>query len=125
MQHRYWELLDRFSVYLMGMIYLERRRKKAQEAGEGYFGFNGDGGETAVAAETVNPLTVPLAVNTSPGRQIFAFIPLVLVGVANKFFTISIPKWYPEGFDFSKIGLDMFGKVDLATVTGIWSVELA
>lgn len=47
------------------------------------------------------------------------------MGVANKFFTISIPKWYPEGFDFSKIGLDLFGKVDLATVTGIWSVELA
>ncbi|MGE7762309.1 GntP family permease [Peribacillus sp. NPDC097895] len=112
-------------VLSMGMIYLERRRKKAQEAGEGYLGFNGDGGETAVAAETVNPLPVPLAVNTTPVRQIFAFIPLVLVGVANKFFTMSIPKWYPEGFDFSKIGLDLFGKVDLATVTGIWSVELA
>lgn len=47
------------------------------------------------------------------------------MGVANKFFTISIPKWYPAGFDFSKIGLDLFGKVDLATVTGIWSIELA
>lgn len=38
---------------------------------------------------------------------------------------MSIPKWYPEGFDFSKLGLEAFGKVDLATVTGIWSVELA
>ena len=115
-------------VLCLGLLYLERRRKKAQMAGEGYFGFNGAGEETAVAAETVNMSAAPStnsANSASIGRQVLAFVPLILVGVANKFFTISIPKWYPEGFDFSKLGLEAFGKVDLATVTGIWSVELA
>ena len=112
-------------VLCLGLLYLERRRKKAQSAGEGYFGFNGAGEETAVAAETVNMSAAPSTNSASIGRQVLAFVPLVLVGVANKFFTISIPKWYPEGFDFSKLGLEAFGKVDLATVTGIWSVELA
>ncbi|MEJ9314667.1 GntP family permease [Priestia megaterium] len=112
-------------VLCLGLLYLERRRKKAQSAGEGYFGFNGAGEETAVAAETVNMSAAPSTNPASIGRQVLAFVPLILVGVANKFFTISIPKWYPEGFDFSKLGLEAFGKVDLATVTGIWSVELA
>jgi len=112
-------------VLCLGLLYLERRRKKAQSVGEGYFGFNGAGEETAVAAETVNMSAAPSTNSASIGRQVLAFVPLILVGVANKFFTISIPKWYPEGFDFSKLGLEAFGKVDLATVTGIWSVELA
>ena len=36
-----------------------------------------------------------------------------------------IPKWYPNGFDFSTIGMKAFGKVELSAVVGIWSVELA
>ncbi|MDD1515723.1 GntP family permease [Priestia megaterium] len=112
-------------VLCLGLLYLERRRKKAQIAGEGYFGFNGAGEETAVTAETVNMSAAPSTNSASIGRQVLAFVPLILVGVTNKFFTMSIPKWYPEGFDFSKLGLEAFGKVDLATVTGIWSVELA
>lgn len=58
-------------------------------------------------------------------QQIIAFIPLILVGVMNKVFTIMIPKWYPNGFDFSTIGMKAFGKVELSAVVGIWSVELA
>ena len=44
-------------------------------------------------------------------QQLIAFIPLILVGVMNKVFTIMIPKWYPSGFDFSAIGMKAFGKV--------------
>ena len=58
-------------------------------------------------------------------QQLIAFIPLILVGVMNKVFTIMIPKWYPSGFDFSAIGMKAFGKVELSAVVGIWSVELA
>ncbi len=54
-----------------------------------------------------------------------AFLPLVLVGVMNKFFTVSIPKWYENGFDFSKIGLEAFGSVNMSSVVGVWSVEMA
>ncbi|HWO95940.1 MAG TPA: GntP family permease [Bacillus sp. (in: firmicutes)] len=112
-------------VFTLGMIYLEGRRKKAQAAGEGYFGFGDASGETAAAVETANLSSAPALTKSNTGRQILAFVPLVLVGVANKFLTVSIPKWYPEGFDFSQIGLESFGKVDLAAVTGIWSVEIA
>lgn len=112
-------------VFILGMTYLERRRKKAQAAGEGYLGFGDASGEMAAAAETTNLLSTHTEAQSKIGRQILAFVPLVLVGVANKFLTISVPKWYPEGFDFSKIGLESFGKVDLAVVTGIWSVEIA
>lgn len=111
-------------VFVLGMVYLESRRKKAQTKGEGYFGFGDAGGETAAAAEAVE-LPSDTLKESSVGRQILAFVPLVLVGVANKFLTVSVPKWYPNGFDFSKIGLESFGKVDLAAVTGIWSVEIA
>lgn len=58
-------------------------------------------------------------------QQVIAFVPLILVGVMNKVFTIMIPKWYPNGFDFSAIGMKAFGKVELSAVVGIWSVELA
>ena len=44
----------------------------------------------------------------SIGRRIFAFVPVVLVGVLNKVFTTIIPQWYPNGFDF--LPLDEFSK---------------
>jgi H+/gluconate symporter-like permease len=64
-------------------------------------------------------------VEESLARKIFAFLPLVLVGVSNKFFTTYIPKWYPNGFDFSDIGLEQFGVIEIQSVLGIWSVVLA
>ncbi len=54
-----------------------------------------------------------------------AFVPLILVGVMNKCFTMWLPHWYPDGFDFAPLGLEAFGKIDLSSVTAIWSVELA
>jgi H+/gluconate symporter-like permease len=43
----------------------------------------------------------------------------------NKVFVTMIPKWYPNGFDFTKVGLDTLGVVDVTTVAGIWAVEMA
>ena len=40
-------------------------------------------------------------INGKIARQILAFLPLVLVGVMNKYLTTSIPTWYPNGFDFA------------------------
>ncbi|MFY4773628.1 GntP family permease [Metabacillus sp. RGM 3146] len=113
-------------VFILGMLYLENRRKKAAKAGEGYYGFEGEiaaGAENDLAAEKNAPIN--LNSETSVGRQILAFVPLVLVGVMNKVFTILFPKWYPNGFDFASIHLDAFGKVELSSVVAIWSVELA
>ncbi|MTH53014.1 GntP family permease [Bacillus mangrovi] len=113
-------------VLVLGMVYLESRRKKALREGEGYAGFNPElaaGNESGLAAEK----EAVLSSGTEPSiaRQILAFVPLVLVGVMNKFFTVSFPQWYPNGFDFSAIGLEAFGKIELSSVVAIWSVELA
>lgn len=79
------------------------------------------------ASLQVEQKNMPLINNIEITRaqQLIAFIPLILVGVMNKVFTIMIPKWYPSGFDFSAIGMKAFGKVELSAVVGIWSVELA
>lgn len=35
-----------------------------------------------------------------------------------------IPKWYPNGFDFSAIGLGTYA-VDVPAVAAIWAIEMA
>lgn len=110
-------------VLIVGLLYLESRRKKAERAGEGYYGFPS---ETAATAEVQNQ-EAPAHLSTEQplGRQILAFVPLILVAVMNKVFVTNIPKWYPEGFDFTKIGMDALGVVDVSTFSAIWAVEMA
>jgi H+/gluconate symporter-like permease len=118
-------ILGGLFVLVIGLIYLESRKKKAAKAGEGYYGF---GTEIASAAEGLAKQEEPVAnfsTEQSVGRQIFAFVPLVLVGVMNKVFITYIPQWYPNGFDFTKIGLAAFGVVDTKAVAAIWAVEMA
>ncbi|MBO9131156.1 GntP family permease [Bacillus sp. 165] len=114
-------------VLIMGLLYLESRRKKAEKEGEGYFGF--EGSEIAASSEALAENDAPELKNTGTqqklSRQLLAFVPLILVGVMNKFFTLSLPKWYPNGFDFASIGLPAFGQVQLPSVLAIWSVEMA
>lgn len=115
-------------MLIVGMLYIERCRRKAAAAGEGYFG------QMGAEAEMAAGLAVEMAEFEASKEKSFdvvqakdwlAFLPLILVGVMNKFFTVSIPKWYENGFDFSKIGLEAFGSVNMASVVGIWSVEMA
>jgi H+/gluconate symporter-like permease len=112
-------------VFVIGIWYLESRRKKAEKAGEGYLGFDG---EIAAGQEVQTTTEMPSISTSAPTpvlHQILAFVPLLLVGISNKFFVISFPKWYPNGFDFKSIGLEAFGVVQLSSVVGIWSVECA
>jgi H+/gluconate symporter-like permease len=112
-------------VLTLGLLYLEMRRRKAEKAGEGYYGF---GAENAAALEkelVSEKETAPdLSTDQSISRQIMAFIPLILVGVTNKLFITYIPKWYPNGFDFSAIGLKAYA-VDVPAVAAIWAIEMA
>ncbi|WHY78245.1 GntP family permease [Neobacillus sp. WH10] len=113
-------------VLALGLLYLETRRKKAAKAGEGYYGF---GTETAAALNlaTTEEKEAPapdLTSSQSVLKQIMAFVPLVLVGVTNKLFITYIPKWYPNGFDFSAIGLKAY-TVDVPAVAAIWAIEMA
>ncbi|MFZ7943353.1 GntP family permease [Neobacillus sp. 19] len=110
----------------LGLLYLEMRRKKAEKAGEGYYGFNK---ETAAAVELAvskekDESAPDLTSSQSVFKQIMAFVPLILVGVTNKLFITYIPKWYPNGFDFSAIGLKAYS-VDVAAVAAIWAIEMA
>ncbi|MFD3448123.1 GntP family permease [Microbacteriaceae bacterium 4G12] len=113
-------------VFVVGIFYLESRRKKAEAAGEGYLGFDGEiaaAQDQALPQEDVAP--IPSHSKQKLSRQLLAFVPLILVGVMNKIFTIYLPKWYPNGFDFEAIGLKAFGKIQLPSVLAIWSVEMA
>ena len=116
-------------IIVVGMLYLERCRRKAATAGEGYFG-KIQAGEFEMAASLAVEkeefeVDKKMSLEAVSAKDWLAFLPLVLVGVMNKFFTVSIPKWYENGFDFSKIGLEAFGSVNMSSVVGIWSVEMA
>ncbi|MGG5252762.1 GntP family permease [Neobacillus sp. SM06] len=114
-------ILGAIFVFVVGLLYLEMRRRKAERAGEGYYGFDK---ETAAGIET-NELAVPdLTTQLSVSKQVLAFIPLILVGVTNKLFITYIPKWYPKGFDFSAIGLKAY-TVDVTASAAIWAIEMA
>jgi len=111
-------------VLVVGLLYLEMRRRKAEKAGEGYYGLKS---ETAAAAEAykADEVAAPdLTTQVSVGKQILAFIPLILVGVTNKLFITYIPKWYPNGFDFSAIGLKTY-TVDVTASAAVWAIEMA
>ena len=102
-------------IFILGMLYLNSRRKKAEAAGEGYDSFG------TIEEEEIK---VDMNEKESTGRKIFAFVPVILVGVLNRVFSTLIPQWYPNGFDFSTIGLD-YPSIETAKVLGVWSVEIA
>jgi H+/gluconate symporter-like permease len=112
-------------VLVVGLLYLETRRRKAEKAGEGYYGFQT---ETAAALENLkenpNEPDLDLTAKQSVGKLIFAFVPLILVGVTNKLFITYIPKWYPNGFDFAALGLKAY-TVDVTAVAAVWAIIMA
>ncbi|MFE0507603.1 GntP family permease [Peribacillus butanolivorans] len=122
-------------IISLSLIYLNHCRHKAARNGEGYFGI-GDkaidreaaeaemAASSAISVETTNKLGMDSEKAISR-KDLLAFIPLVLVGVMNKFFTESFPLWYAKGFDFATIGLKDYGNVDMSKVIGVWSVEMA
>lgn len=114
-------------VFGAGMMYLETMRKKAAKRGEGFYGLDNAESAATAEAEALEEGGNSIDMNAEPStlRAILAFAPLVLVGVSNKFFTVNLPKWYPNGFDFSKIGLESYGTIQISGVVGIWSVQMA
>jgi H+/gluconate symporter-like permease len=101
-------LLGAAFVLVLGLAYLDWRRKRARSAGEGY----GEG-------HTNEP--EPLKDEVLPHPAI-ALIPLILVGVLNKVFGASIPEAYGPSFLFSKLGLNV-DALDVGKVSAVWAVE--
>ncbi|RNF85216.1 GntP family permease [Montanilutibacter psychrotolerans] len=100
-------------ILVVGLLYLDWRRRVARKAGEGY-------GDPATL------LNEPLAfAGGALANPAIAILPLVLVGVSNKLFTTWIPRLYGEShaFDPAVIGDAAPVVQKVASVAAIWAVE--
>jgi H+/gluconate symporter-like permease len=104
-------LLGSVFILIVGMAYLESRRRKAARTGEGY----GENLRNEPAAFSGERLAHPL----------IAILPLVLVGVANKWLTDLIPKLYgpTQSFVPAVIGEAKPVVQDVSRLAAIWAVE--
>jgi H+/gluconate symporter-like permease len=100
-------------ILALGMSYLEWRRRVARRNGEGY----GD------AATLVNE-PAPFA-GGKLANPIIAILPLVLVAVGNKLFTVLIPHAYGDAHQFVPAVVGNTAPVvqEVSKVAAIWAVE--
>ncbi|MBA5607707.1 GntP family permease [Duganella sp. FT3S] len=94
-------------ILIVGLSYLSWRRRQAAAAGEGY----GTGHHNEPATVALDRLPHPL----------LALLPLVLVGVLNKVFTLAIPKVFGASFTANLPGHPLV--VDVSKLVAIWAVE--
>ena len=99
-------------ILIMGMLYLESRRRKAAAAGEGY------GDEATLLNEPTSFSGGKLA------HPLVAVLPLVLVAVSNKLFSQWIPQLYGTSHAFipAVIGEPAPVVQEIAKIAGIWAV---
>jgi H+/gluconate symporter-like permease len=97
------------TVFVAGSLYLEWRRRQAQRTGEGY----GAAHQNEPSGLSDEELPHPF----------LAILPLILVGVLNKLFTIAIPAAYGKSFDFLSAGVPQVAPVEVDKVAAIWAVE--
>jgi len=98
-------------IIIVGMLYLESRRKAAARTGEGY-------GENHLNEPE------PLAQDKLP-NPVLAILPLIAVGVFNKVFTIVIPQIYGASYQLQLAGNPKPVVTDVSKVVAIWAVEAA
>ncbi|GAA4864455.1 GntP family permease [Luteimonas vadosa] len=100
-------------ILAVGMAYLEWRRRVALRAGEGY-------GDPATL------LNEPVAYEGGRlANPLVAILPLVLVGLSNKWFTHWIPRVYGDSHDFAPSVVGNAAPVvqEVSKVAAIWAVE--
>jgi H+/gluconate symporter-like permease len=100
-------------ILVVGVAYLDWRRRVALKAGEGY-------GDPASLVNEPAEFTGGRLAN-----PLIAILPLVLVGVANKLFTGWIPQIYGESHSFVPAVIGNAAPVvqKISSVTAIWAVE--
>jgi H+/gluconate symporter-like permease len=99
-------------IIVVGLAYLEWRRRAAMAKGEGY------GTSLVNEPEHVQTANLP--------NPVLAIAPLVLVGVANFVLTKLIPEWYGASYTVSPDvlpGVHTPVSVPVKTVVAIWAVE--
>jgi len=104
-------VLGSLFVLIGGMLYLERQRRKARRAGEGY------GTDLRNEPETPQDITLP--------HPLVALLPLLLVGVMNLAFTHWIPQWYGSIYEIDLPGLKAPIQTQVSKMIAIWSVQAA
>ena len=98
-------------IVIAGLSYLEWRRRQAAAAGEGYGTDLVNEPEPFENAKLANPW--------------IAILPLVLVGVMNKVFTIGIPEVYGKSYSFVPAVVGKAAPVvqEISKIAAIWAVE--
>ncbi|MBK8336855.1 MAG: GntP family permease [Sterolibacteriaceae bacterium] len=98
-------------ILIAGLAYLEWRRRQAAAAGEGYGTDLVNEPEPFESAKLANPL--------------IAILPLVLVGVMNKVFTVLIPGFYGKSHSFVPAVIGKAAPVvqEVSKIAAIWAVE--
>jgi len=100
-------------ILTLGLSYLEWRRRKAAADGEGY-------GDPAALINEPAPFAGGALAN-----PFVAILPLVFVGVANKWFTVLIPQMYGSRHEFVPAVMGNAPPVvqEVSKVAAIWAVE--
>jgi H+/gluconate symporter-like permease len=99
-------------IIVVGLAYLEWRRRAAMAKGEGY------GTTLQNEPERVESTSLP--------NPLLALLPLIVVGVANFLLTRMIPDWYGASFTVSPDmlpGLKAPVTTPIKTVVAIWAVQ--
>jgi H+/gluconate symporter-like permease len=98
-------------ILVAGLSYLGWRRRKATAAGEGYGTILVNEPEVIEQGKLANPF--------------IAILPLVLVGVMNKLFTVAIPELYGQSYSFVPAVVGKAAPVtqEISKITAIWAVE--
>ncbi|MQQ99597.1 GntP family permease [Glaciimonas soli] len=98
-------------ILVVGLIYLEWCRRRAAANDEGYGTNLLNEPEQIADDKLVNPL--------------IALLPLVVVGVMNKVFTVWIPIWYGPTHEMTLAGTTKPITTQVSSVVAIWAVEAA
>jgi H+/gluconate symporter-like permease len=98
-------------ILILGFLYLDWHRKRAEKAGEGYGTNMVNEPEPFVSQKLMNPW--------------LAALPLIVVGVMNKIFTSAIPSFYGKTHAMTITGSTNTINTDITKHVAIWSVEAA
>ena len=104
-------ILGALFILIVGLAYLDWCRRRALRAGEGY------GVAPLNEPEPFDHVRLP--------HPLIALLPLILVGVFNKLFTLAIPEFYGPSISFipAVAGETVPVVQDVAKVAAIWAVE--
>ena len=100
-------------ILVLGLMYLEWRRRVALRAGEGY-------GDPASLLNEPSAFTGGRLAN-----PLIALLPLLLVGISNKLFTILIPQYYGSEHAFvpAVVGNPAPVVQEVSKIAAIWAVQ--